>query len=138
MSEIKGTEASVSSIPSPTVTIDNVTGNSTGFTGTANIPPSDPIDFSKIPEGTYYGFIHASNAQYYVARLLGNVLSQIDASVPNKDQNKAMKHLVRKEFDRAIMDVNQMAWPSIGGLDCQKAQQVVTGLIDGYILQPEK
>ena len=115
-----------------------VTANS-GITTYISSVPAEPIDFSKLPEATYLGYIQASNVQYYVAKLLGKTLSLVDASVPNKEQNKALKHLVRTEFDRAIMDVHTVAWPPHNDPTVEKAiQVVVTPNADGYILQPEK
>ncbi len=44
--------------------------------------------------------------------LLASVLGTVDASVPNKDQNKAIKHLVRKQFDDAYLNIIQRAYPN--------------------------
>jgi hypothetical protein len=129
-------------IPPSSLTPDNFTANpaetpkaSESFTP----PPPPEIDFAKLPKGTYIGYIHTSNVQYFVARLLGNAISLLDATIPNKDQNKAVKHLLRKEFDRAILDVHKMAWPlTEGDVESMKAQQSVTSIVDGYILQPER
>jgi hypothetical protein len=114
-------------------------GPVSAFSSTSAIDtPAAPIDFSKLPEGTYYGFIHASNVQYYMAKLLGNALSLVDSSIPNKEQNKAMKHLLRKQFDSALMDVHNMAWPSSNDPACQKGHQASnTPVGNGYMLQPE-
>jgi hypothetical protein len=43
--------------------------------------------------------------------MLASVLGTIDASVPNKDQNKAIKHLIRKQFDDAYSDIVRRAYP---------------------------
>ena len=43
--------------------------------------------------------------------LLASVLGTIDASVPNKDQNKAIKHLVRKQFDDAYCNILERSYP---------------------------
>ena len=37
--------------------------------------------------------------------LLTSVLRTVDASIPNKDQNRAVKHILRKEFDAAYISV---------------------------------
>ena len=58
--------------------------------------------------------------------MLASVLGTIDASVPNKDQNKAIKHLVRKQFDDAYCDIMRRAYP-----DCGFATDM------DYILSPE-
>lgn len=49
--------------------------------------------------------------------LLGNVLNAINASVPNKDQNKAMTHIVRSAFDEVYLDILRRAYP-----DCNFGQ----------------
>jgi hypothetical protein len=119
-----------------------------GGTGKVEVPneaqssPSQPAPPMRTPaENEIYGYIHSSNAQYFMACLLGTVLSQIDASVPNKDQNKAMKHLVRKAFDSAVMDVHRMAWPPSSDPQKDKQSAAMTGAgmqTNGYILQPEQ
>lgn len=43
--------------------------------------------------------------------LLASVLGTIDASIPNKEQNRAVKHLVRKQFDDAYIDIQRRAYP---------------------------
>ena len=43
--------------------------------------------------------------------LLGNVINAINASVPNKDQNKAITHIVRQSFDEMYFDVLRKAYP---------------------------
>ena len=101
-----------------------------------------PAEMKTPAENEIWGYIHASNVQMFMARLLGTVLSQIDASVPNKDQNKAMKHLVRKAFDETILDIHGMAWPSLGDPQKDKQSAAMTGAGmqtgNGYILQPEE
>ncbi len=141
MSIVQGVDSSVTSAAT-TLTVDNFTANpaETPKASEPFYPPPPPeFDPTKLPKGTYFGYIHASNVQYFVARLLCNCISLLDATIPNKDQNKAVKHLLRKEFDRAILDVHKMAWPlTDGDLDNMKAQQAVTSVTDGYILQPER
>lgn len=58
--------------------------------------------------------------------LLGEVIGVIDASIPNKDQNRAIKHLVRSAFDRAYFDINSRVYP-----EANYAQG------PGYALSPE-
>ena len=43
--------------------------------------------------------------------LLHGVLGAIDASIPNKDQNKAVKHIVRTQFDEAYFDILRRSYP---------------------------
>jgi hypothetical protein len=57
--------------------------------------------------------------------LLANVLGAIDASIPNKDQNRALRHIIRTEFDRAHQDILQRAYPT-----CSFG-------FEGYSLDPE-
>jgi hypothetical protein len=108
---------------------------------TGNSAPSLPAAMRTPAENEIYGYIHSSNAQYFMGRLLGNVLSLVDASIPNKDQNKATKHLTRKAFDSALMDIHNMAWPSLGDPTKDKQSAAMTGsaiqIGNGYILQPE-
>jgi hypothetical protein len=37
--------------------------------------------------------------------LMRNILSLIDASIPNKDQNRALKKFIEKEFDSAFLEI---------------------------------
>jgi hypothetical protein len=54
--------------------------------------------------------------------LLASVLGTIDASIPNKDQNKAVKHLIRKHFDDAYYDVLKRFYPDANwATDCEYA-----------------
>jgi uncharacterized protein (DUF697 family) len=43
--------------------------------------------------------------------LLGSVLGTIDASIPNKEQNRAVKHIIRKDFDEAYYDILRRSFP---------------------------
>jgi len=43
--------------------------------------------------------------------LLHAVLCAIDASIPNKDQNKAVKHIVRTKFDEVYFDILRRSYP---------------------------
>jgi hypothetical protein len=58
--------------------------------------------------------------------LLSSVLGTIDASIPNKDQNKAVKHIIRKAFDDAYIDILRRAYPNSD-----------YGFAGDYMLQPE-
>lgn len=58
--------------------------------------------------------------------LLANVLGAVDAAIPNKDQNKAVKHIVRTAFDGAYMDILQRAYPDSA-----------FGHTGGYALEPQ-
>ena len=122
-----GLDTSLNS-PTTTISIDEAKTNQANTTISLT---TNPIE--NLPEGTYFGFIHASNVQIDLAKLLANVLSQIDASVPNKDQNRAMKHLIRKQFDKTLMEIHEMAWPSLGDPNQQNACPPVSG----YILEPQ-
>lgn len=44
-------------------------------------------------------------------RLLTWVLNTIDASIPNKDQNRAMKRTIREDFDTAYIAMHALAYP---------------------------
>ena len=43
--------------------------------------------------------------------LLAEVIGALDASIPNRDQNKAVKHIIRGAFDRAYFDIVSRAYP---------------------------
>ena len=43
--------------------------------------------------------------------LLFEVLNAIEASIPNRDQNRAAKHIVRTRFDQAYLDIVSRAFP---------------------------
>lgn len=43
--------------------------------------------------------------------LLSNILSTIDASMPNKDQNRAVRHLIRKAFDESYFQILKESYP---------------------------
>ena len=43
--------------------------------------------------------------------LLAEVIGALDASIPNKDQNRAVKHIIRQAFDRAYFDIISRAYP---------------------------
>ncbi len=44
--------------------------------------------------------------------LLFDILSVVDAAIPNKDQNKAVKKLIHDGFDTAYLDILREAFPS--------------------------
>jgi hypothetical protein len=43
--------------------------------------------------------------------LLYDVLGVIDASIPNKDQNRAVKNIIRNSFDKAYIDILRESCP---------------------------
>lgn len=45
--------------------------------------------------------------------LLCSVLGAIDASIPNKDQNRAVKHILRKQFDDAYLNICRLSYPDM-------------------------
>ena len=112
MSQIKGVDTSVSS-PTTTVTLDNFTAN-----------PADDGPDKFIPT-VMYTVEHVVTPA--LAKLLAKVLSTTDASIPNKDQNKAVKRIIRDEFDETYFRILRGAFP-----DMQFGQ--VSG---SYALEPE-
>jgi hypothetical protein len=58
--------------------------------------------------------------------LLADVLGALDASIPNRDQNKAVKHIVRTAFDRTYYDILRRAYPDTS-----------FGHDGGYAVEPE-
>jgi hypothetical protein len=77
------------SLPSFTSALDMIKGQNTD-------PTSDIINGNVVPN---------------LRCLLGSVLGVIDASIPNKDQNRAIKNLVKQQFDLAYMDILRRAYP---------------------------
>lgn len=57
--------------------------------------------------------------------LLGEMLRLVDASIPNKDQNRSMKEILRASFDRAYFSIYTHAFP-----DCNYQSGA------GYALEP--
>jgi len=93
-----GVDTSVSSIP--TVTIDDVAvakAATLSYTFT-----SEPPTVSQIVNGVVTPSLQV---------LLFNVLSVIDASVPNKEQNRAIKRLIHDGFDKAYMEILRESFP---------------------------
>lgn len=43
--------------------------------------------------------------------LLASILGTVDASLPNKDQNRAVKHIVRTNFDAAYFSILRGFFP---------------------------
>jgi hypothetical protein len=64
-------------------------------------------EYSMVGQKNFFMDIVSPNLQ----SLLGSVLTSIDASIPNKDQNKATKHLICKQFDEAYCDILDKALP---------------------------
>jgi len=89
-----------------TTTIDEVTDN-----GADNKPA---VPFLARPENigvvcTVVNSIVTPSLQI----LLASVLGTVDASVPNKEQNKAIKHLLRKQFDDAYLNIQRLSYPDM-------------------------
>ena len=45
--------------------------------------------------------------------LLASVLGSVDASIPNKEQNRAVKHIIRKQFDDAYLNIQKLSYPDV-------------------------
>ena len=127
MNQIIGVDSSVSSIPSSTFTVDNLTANPVAspketerlikverledgsFRDTyARNDPDGPVKF--VPSVDY-----AVNQIVIPAlsKLLAKVLAITDASVPNKDQNRGVKKIIREAFDEAYFQVLRGAFPDV-------------------------
>lgn len=102
MNKTIGVDPSVSSTPSSTLIIDNVTASTPDIPQTT---PPIPTNFPTVVQ-IVNGVVTPS-----LQVLLFNVLGIIDASVPNKDQNRAIKKLIRDGFDKAYMEVIREAYP---------------------------
>ena len=66
--------------------------------GTGATPPTIPQFFNGIVTPSLQVLLH-------------DVLSIIDASIPNKEQNKAVKNLLRNGFDKAWLDITRESYP---------------------------
>jgi hypothetical protein len=67
-----------------------------------------------------------SNVMPNLRVLLGETLRAINASIPNKEQNRSVTEIIREAFDRAYFDIYGRAFP-----DCTYGQS------GGYALTPE-
>ena len=107
-----GVDSSLNS-SSSTVTIDEVTADSTNNVAfTTEQRPDVPI--LARPENT--GIVcQVTNGIVTpcLQVLLHSVLGAIDASIPNKEQNRAVKHIVRKQFDDAYLNICRLAYPDM-------------------------
>jgi len=50
--------------------------------------------------------------------LMRNVLVLLDASIPNKDQNRAVKKFIEKEFDSGFLEILKDTDPQNAGEYC--------------------
>jgi hypothetical protein len=127
MTTIKGVDRSVQSLPCPTVEVNGVVVDNATVTFNEAVPSPTttltPDNFtanpsetpkSSLPEPTIYGaIIRIVNGVVTptLAVLLYDVLGVIDASIPNKDQNRAVKRIIHDGFDKAYMDILREAYP---------------------------
>jgi hypothetical protein len=98
-----GVDTSATSISSPTITF-------TTESVTTPAGPEKPLLARPENIGTVCTVVNeivTPNLQI----LLASVLGTIDASIPNKEQNRAVKHIVRKQFDDAYIDIQRRAYP---------------------------
>jgi hypothetical protein len=58
------------------------------------------------------GYIHEAHANGQLRRLCAKLLNIIDAAIPNKDQNRAVKAITRKALDDAHLSLMKLAYPS--------------------------
>ena len=87
-----------------------------------NIPANAPWK----PDWTTTSHIVNTNVIPNLRLLLAEILGATDAAIPNKEQNKALKHIIRSSFDRTYFDIHQRAYP-----DCNYSSG------PGYALSPE-
>jgi hypothetical protein len=124
MSKIKGVDTSVSSTPKfsqnkPSGDFTHKDLKPCGEGGC--LPLEQPVGFDEvdIPEVTSPIPTNFSTVVQIVNGvvtptlqvLLYDVLSVIDASIPNKDQNRAVKKLIHDGFDKAYLDIIREAYP---------------------------
>ena len=108
MSNIKGVDPSVSSTHTATVlyedgSVENIPVEEES--GPALNPLAEPSAFPTVAR--IVNGIVTPNLRV----LLASVLGAIDASIPNKDQNKAVKHIMRKAFDDAYCNILERSYP---------------------------
>ena len=103
--ETKGVDPTAS-LASSTITIENTTENPSSVP--AVHPFARPENVGIISQVT--NSVVTPNLQV----LLASVLGTIDASIPNKDQNRAVKHIVRKQFDTVYEDILRRCYPDCG------------------------
>jgi hypothetical protein len=127
-----GVDTSLNS-PSPTSTIKQAEAvgldPSTGIAATHLSTPGNYVALNSavvIPTHT----VNSAVNQVVIpalAKLLAKIISAIEASLPNKDQNRAVKRIVRENFDEAYFRILAGSFP-----DCQ------FGSNDSfYALEPE-
>jgi len=121
-----GVDTSVSS-PSSTVVIDHVTANSENATVTFTYPDApNPAIHPLVEHMSTVVQIVNGIVTPNLRVLLASVLGAIDASIPNKDQNRAVRHIVRKQFDDAYGDILRRSYPDTN-----------LGFDGGYAIEPE-
>lgn len=77
------------------------------------IPPSDdPLEAARIGARFAAQVVTLNNNVMPNLRvLLADVIGAVDASIPNKEQNRAVKHIIRTAFDRVYYDILTRAYP---------------------------
>jgi hypothetical protein len=126
MSIIQGVDSSVTSVTT-TLTPDNFTANPAETPKDASLDGPDPIYAGRMAVrlGATASVLNA-NVIPNLRVLLGETLRAINASIPNKEQNRSVTEIIREAFDRAYFDIYGRAFP-----DCTYGQS------GGYALTPE-
>jgi hypothetical protein len=52
-----------------------------------------------------------ASVEAYFRKLLTTTIALVDTSIPNKDQNRAFKHLFRKAMDQEFIHLHNLAYP---------------------------
>jgi len=115
----------VSTHPHPVPVAANPEANAEALLDSAPYPkPGVPVDavtdYNVIKP--YFDGVVKPNLQILLAMVLGDV----DAAIPNKDQNKAVKNLIRRQFDEQMLEMQRM-W----------VQRSHYGTTDQYLLKPD-
>jgi hypothetical protein len=92
---------------------------------------SPTTTFTVTTEEHYHGFDEACKLLGQTVapklRLLReSILEAIDASIPNKDQNRAVKNIVRKQFDKSYTDIVFESIPSLTFTELSLDRRVFT------------
>lgn len=92
-------------IPPSTLTLDNFTVNPAETPKVTEVNSPIPTNFPTVVQ-IVNGVVTPT-----LEVLLYDVLGVIDASIPNKDQNRAVKRIIHDGFDKAYMDILREAYP---------------------------
>jgi hypothetical protein len=68
------------------------------------------------PNTPTWGMLPIESVRYHLERVVSSTLNLIDAAIPNKDQNRALKHLFRTKIDEAYISQINVAYADPNGM----------------------